>query len=245
MVGLLSVLALVFWAIEAVSGLEYVVHPRDRKDQAACARTTAFLDEYLGGKNVKAYISEIRGVTQLWLVQLDASQVRDIRREAGVSISVHRPLVGLRIQYWVGTSVESVRLKSTLLQVLSVLKNVRVTKNDGAPAERPARNDDLNLTKSQASFLTNDYHQQGASPDLAMVSWPPGQVVPEQGPTGSYSWNQNQWFRKTYVYIIDNGISGDVRSGHVHKPATTNISIGLSRSGDRMALDSWRIPDRE
>lgn len=71
--------------IDIAVGIEYVVYPKDQKDKTACAETTDFLNDLLVAKNVKACVSDIRGVTQLWLIQAEETQVKEIQKGPGVS----------------------------------------------------------------------------------------------------------------------------------------------------------------
>lgn len=86
MLNSLSILVLSTLAlIDITLGIEYVVYPMDRKDKTACTKTTDFLNDLLFSKNVKACISDIRGVTQLWLVQAEGIQLEAIQKGPGVT----------------------------------------------------------------------------------------------------------------------------------------------------------------
>ena len=65
---------------------QYVVLPKDRKDQGACDATTKFLNDYLQPDKVKTYRSDFLGITKLWLIDANQDQVAEILKEPNVCL---------------------------------------------------------------------------------------------------------------------------------------------------------------
>lgn len=83
---LLSIMVFILGIFDLTLGVEYVVGPVNRRDKLACERTGEMLEKACPGK-VRAYVSEIRQVTQLWLIDIDPGEVRKIGSIPGVNLN--------------------------------------------------------------------------------------------------------------------------------------------------------------
>ncbi|KAL8942190.1 MAG: hypothetical protein Q9216_001798 [Gyalolechia sp. 2 TL-2023] len=83
MARLVLITALILTAVGLCSGVEYVVKPSDPKDKLACEMTGKLLEKACPGK-VQTYFSQIRQVTQLWLIDTNPTEITKISSIPGV-----------------------------------------------------------------------------------------------------------------------------------------------------------------
>ena len=76
----------------------------------------------------------------------------------------------------------------------------------------PLNSTSLQIQPGRPKFTLN---QPDASPDLTLISWPDGRVLPAQGPSGGYNYEPLAG-SESYVYVIDYGINLRLPVGHAY-----------------------------